>query len=48
MLLPIRCFTHTHTHTHARFVNPPYSRSGYWIWNKSSNTKHDHVQSVLQ
>jgi len=38
---------HTHTHTHTWYVNPPYSYSGYWVWNKSSNTKHDHVQSVV-
>jgi len=23
------------------------SHSGHWIWNKSSNTQHDHVQSVV-
>jgi len=28
---------------HICFVNQPCSRNSHWIWNKSSNTEHDHV-----
>jgi len=32
---------------HICFINPPYSRSSYCIWNKSFKLKPDRVQVIV-